>query len=158
MTLVKAILKGISDDRIIGNHIAIASPMRDLIEQYNKLAFNNDALPPVLSTSTGEQLKQAVAMLDPEIQVALLHKYSVATKTLDTPTLYAEDPIKADERKFRIYVAKLFVTMIAIMMFVLMGVVIALSVKDGKLANEGVIQTLMETAGEIIKLIIGSRG
>jgi hypothetical protein len=150
-------LKGIADDRQIDGHISVASPLRDLIEQYNKIAINNDNLPHVLSTSTGAELKKAVGMTDPEVQVVLLYKYSVATKTLDTPTIYAEDPVKADERKFRLYVAKVFITGLIVLMLVVIGAVIALSVNSGVLANEGLISTIMTTAAEIIKVMLGSK-
>lgn len=154
--LVHAILKGIADTRTIDAHISIPSPLRDLIEQYNKIARNDDRLPAILASSTGKELKDAVNLMDPEIQVAMLHKYSIATKTLDTPTVYAEDPIKSDERRFRLYVAKVLVTGLIVLMLVVIGAVIALSVKSGALANEGLISTIMTTATEIIKVMIGS--
>lgn len=157
-SLVHAILKGIADHRPIDNHISIPSPLRDLIEQYNKVAINNDNLPNILASSTGADLKKAVGMMDPEIQVAILHKYSVATKTLDTPTVYAEDPVRVDERRFRLYVAKLLITGVIVLALIVIGAVIALSVKSGAIANEGLISTIMTTATEIIKVILGSSG
>lgn len=154
--LVHAILKGVSDSRPVAD-LSTASPLRDLVERYNRYANHDDNLPRVLSLTTGGELKTAIGMMDPEIQVALLHKYSEATKTLDEPTVYAEDPVKADERKFRLYVARLMITSFVVLMLIVIGAVIALSVKSGELANEGLISTIMETAAEIVKLILSAK-
>lgn len=155
--LVHAILKGVSDDRQVIAHLSVASPLRDLVERYNKIAANDDNLPPVLSSTTGRELKAAISMMEPEDQLVILHKYSLATKTLDLPEVYAEDPVKADERKFRLFVGKAMIIGFVILMLVVVGAVIALSVKSGALANEGLISTIMKTAGEIIKLILSTK-
>jgi len=157
MSLVRAILRGIADDRPIDRHISIASPLRDLIEQYNKVAITDDNLPPITALSKGSELKEAIDKMDPEIQVKLLHKYSQSTKTLNEPTTYAEEPSKVEERKFKIWVAKIALLFVSILMLVVIGAIIAISVKSGTIANEGLISTIMTAATEIIKVALGSK-
>lgn len=158
MALAAAILKGISDKRQIVGHLAKPSPFKDLIEQYNAIALKDDDLPLMNERSTGAELKAAIGRVEPELQVTLLYKYSVATKTLDNPTLYNQDPVKLEERKLRIYLAKLMTTVFAVGFCLIVGAMVAISVKSGDLPNEGVVKSLMSTAGEIIKVILGSSG
>lgn len=154
MILVQQILKGIDDDRALDGHVATASPLRDLVEQYNKFAFHNDHLPKINALSTGSQLKIAVSKADPEFQVALLHKYSVATRTLDTPNEYSEDPAKAEIRKMRMFLFQACVVLLAVITCVMIGITITVAAKNGEVPDGGVLSTLVSTAGEILKTIL----
>lgn len=161
MPLVRAILKGIADDRTIDSHRLINSaPLKEFIEQYNRIAAHNDNLPVVTSLTTGEQLKAAVEKMDPDDQVALLYKYSVATQTAESlptpaPVTVAEDEqIKADARNVRVFMVKAMITMVAVFACIIVGATVAISVKSGVLTDTGVINTIMNTAGQIIRLII----
>ena len=156
MALVRAILKGIADDRALDGHLSAASPLRDLVEQYNKMALHNDHLPKIMNLSSGSQLKNAIALLDPELQVKLLHKYSVATKSLDQPEEYA-DSIPSEERKFRLFAAKVLLGGIVLIGCIMIGATIAIAVKGGDLPNNGVLEALVTTAGEIIKVIFAAK-
>jgi hypothetical protein len=156
MILVRAILKGIADDRALDGHLLVASPLRDLVEQYNKIALHNDHLPKIIALSTGLQLKEAIHQLDPEEQVALLHKYSVATKSLDTPDEYSDESLKTDIKQFRLFAAKALLVLIILITFIMIGATIAIAVKGGTLPNDGVLKTIVSTAGEIIKVIFST--
>ncbi len=164
MSLVQAVLKGIKDDRQIAAHLVVGTPLWTLIETYNKVAMNDDNLPAIMSSTTGGEMKVAIGLMQPDVQVAILHKYCQSTKTLDVHPVVPvvipatnDETLRVEERKFKLYIAKLFMTGLMILMFVVVGAVIAISVKNGELANEGLISTIMTTAGEIIKLIFSSK-
>lgn len=156
MTLVRSILKGIADDRALDGHFNVASPLRDFVEQYNKIALHDDNLPKITALSTGSQLKEAIALLEPESQLTLLYKYSHATKTLDTPDQYREDPAKAELRKMRMFAFKMCVWMLAILSVVMIGLTVVTAVKSGSTSGQGVISTLVSTIGEVLKVILSS--
>lgn len=156
MTLVHSILKGIADDRALDGHFHAASPLRDFVEHYNKIALHDDNLPKITALSTGLQLKEAVSLLDAEEQVALLHKYSKATKTLDTPDEYREDPAKVEMRKMRMFMFKMCVWFLALLSVIMIGLTVFFAFKHGNMTNEGVFSTLIKTIGEILKVILST--
>lgn len=157
MILVRSILKGLADDRALDGHVATASPVRDLVEQYNKIAIHDDNLPKITALSTGLQLKDSIGLLEPEDQVALLHKYTVAIKSPEKPDEYKEDASKADVRKMRMFVFKACVVLLAIFVCVMLGVTATVAVKSGTMPNDGgVLKTIVMTTGDILKTMFTS--
>jgi len=154
MNLAHAILKGIANERSLDGHFHVASPLRDLVEQYNKLAMHDDSAVKITALSTGSQLKAAITAMDPEVQVTLLHKYSKATRNLDTPSEYREDPAKQELRQMRMFMFKACVFVIGVLFCVTVGVSMSVAAKTGTIPNQNVFSTLISTAGEILKVIL----
>ncbi len=151
--LLAAILRGIDDDTPLASNILIASPLRDLVQAYNKKALIESALPAITGDSTGADLKMAIGNMRAEDQVELLQKYSAATKTLDAPMVYSEDPKVTDERRLRHWMMKTFILLTGVLVCIIIGVTVAVMVHNKMFPPASVITTIINSATEIIKLI-----
>jgi hypothetical protein len=150
--LTRAILIGISDELIVDAHVVMPSPLRDLIRGYNKIALGNPALPLITEKTTGEQLKQAVSQLPPEEQVELLHAYSKATQSLETPHVYAEDPKLVEQKKIRLLLSRIFVALMGVIALLLLGGVLAVAASAGML-QDMISTQVMQRSLDIVKFL-----
>lgn len=146
--LVEAVLSGISDEKIIDEHVVIPSALRDLIRNYNKHALTDPTLVVITEETTGSQLKTAIRKLTPEVQLLLLSAYNTAAK----PVVLTEDPKLLEERRIRVVLTRIMVILIGILLCILLGAGIAIATFTGVLQNFLSTQ-LVTTAAEIIKFI-----
>jgi hypothetical protein len=157
MMLVQSILKGLRDERALAAHVAVASPTRDLVEQYNKIALYDDNLPKITALSTGRQLKEGIEMLDPQDQVTLLHKYSMAIKSLDTPDEYSDTMNASEKRQMRLFAFRACVIVLAMITLIMVGVTLTVAVKSNSLPNDSALKGIVSTIGEIVKFILSTK-
>lgn len=148
--LAQQILKGIDDGEPVVPLVCVASPLGDLIAGYNREP--QAVLVPITPETTGAQFKAALDSLSPEVLVTLLSKYSIATKTLMTPTVYAEDPEKTENRRQRHWLIKFSAIVAAAMMFIVVGASMAIGYRAGVIDN-AVVQTAMTAATEIFRFL-----
>lgn len=150
--LLKAILSGISDEKIVDSHVVIPTPLRDMIRNYNKIALHDQRMPMVTEETTGAQLKEAIGSLSADDQIALLYAYSEANKKHDASAVQSEDPILVEEKKLRVLLTKFFIACLAIFGCMLVGAVVAIAVSMGAFKNFWTNRLVM-TASDIIKFI-----
>jgi hypothetical protein len=156
--LLEAILAGISDTRTLGDHDGGPSPLDELVKGYRREAKIDDRLPAITSESTGRELKDAVGLLRPEVQVALLQDYNHATKNLSTPTEYDPKVLKEQTKSLRNQVWWLAGALLFFMVAVLVGATIATAVHMNVVSEGEVLKNLLETAKEIIMLFLDMEG
>jgi hypothetical protein len=80
--LVRAILRGIADEIAIVTHIFKPSPLTNLVNKHNAIANNDDRLKKIYPETTGKELKELIALHEPETQIELLYGYIVDTRKI----------------------------------------------------------------------------
>jgi hypothetical protein len=148
--LSQQILKGIEDDQPVIPLVCLRSPLSDLLDGYRKEP--EAAAYPIGAETTGAEFKAALDRLNPEVLVTLLSKYSIATKSLLTPTVYAEDPEKTENRRLRHWLVKFGAITFTSIAFIVVGASMAIAYKAGVVDN-ALVQTAMAAATEIFKLV-----
>jgi hypothetical protein len=151
-SLLEAILAGISDTRALGDHDSGPSPLDELVRAYQQEQKHDDRLPAITSDSTGRELKDAIAQLPPETQVALLARYSHATKNLSTPTEYDPKVLEKETKDLRKQVWILGGVLLFFMLSVFTGVVITTAVHLKVISAGAVLDNLLETAKDCVEL------
>ncbi len=154
MSLQRKILKGIDDHRPVLSHSDQRGPLNELIEQYMLHAIHNDALPNITNLTTGLELKSALELLDPELELELVKRYSDAQRAVLYPhlTLAAavpEAPEKAEGRKLRHFLIKSAV----VSSYLFIGGVLFAAYRGGGLGDSKVIGPIMSLASDAAKLI-----
>ena len=154
MSLQRKILKGIDDQRPVLSHSDQRGPLNELIEQYMLHAIHNDALPNITNLTTGLELKQALELLDAELELELVKKYSDAQRAVLFPHLklassLPEEPEKADKRKLRHFLIKTAV----ISGYLFVGGVMFAAWRSGALGDSKIIGPIMSLASDTAKLI-----
>jgi hypothetical protein len=152
--LLEAILAGLSDTRMLGDHTGGPSPLDELIKGYHRAAKNDDRLPAISGDSTGRELKDALSLLAPEMQVELLARYNHATKNLLTPTEYDPKVISAETKGLRSQIYWLGGILLFFMLSVLIGVVLTTAVHMQVISEGSALHNLIGSAKEIIELFL----
>ncbi len=158
--LHERILHGIKDDSLVLTKAESRGPLHKLVEDYMVLAIHDDQLPNITVATTGRELKDALELLEPEIELELLRKYVDAQNEILYPHLRraeVETAAAVDERKHRHWLIK--VTAITLLVFFLGGVgaVGAIAFRSGNLPDSKVITVLMSFASDVAKLIFSSK-
>lgn len=156
--LLEAILAGISDTRMLGDHTGGPSPLDELIKAYHRASKNDDRLPVISGDSTGRELKDAISHLTPEVQVELLARYNHATKNLSTPTEYDPKVIKAETQTLSKQIYWLAGGLIFFMTSVLIGAAIATAVHMNIISEDSVVHNLIESAKDMVELFFDIKG
>jgi hypothetical protein len=152
--LLEAVLAGISDTLTMGAHPAGPSPFNELLKAYQFQCGRDDRLPKVNNDSTGRELKDAIALLDPVMQVSLLNRYAHATKDLDSPTEYDPDVLKTQSKSLVTGVYWLVGFVLFFMLAVLVGVIIVTAVHMNVITEGEAIHNLLETAKDCVEAFI----
>lgn len=156
--LLEAILAGISDTRALGDHDGGPSPLDELVKGYQREAKNDDRLPAITRESTGRELKDAIELVRPEVQVALLQAYNYATKNLSTPTEYDPKVLKEQTKSLRNQIWWLAGVLLFFMVSVLVGTTVATAVHMNVISEGAALKNLLETAKEIVMLLLDLEG
>lgn len=154
MGLVKEVLSGVSDGRLLVDHKPGASPLQTLIKTYREKSAHNDNAPNLTPTSTGLDLKEGIEKLSIEDQVSMLYAYLSDSKRI-VPMETAE---QLEDRKFRRWTLKAIVWVICFAIVMLFGAVTAIAVRTGALPSNEVVGTFLEFAGEIVHVIFAGPG
>jgi hypothetical protein len=149
MDLVKAVLCGVSDTRLLADHKPSAAPLHNLIKVYREKSAHNDNAPNLTDLSTGLDLKEGIEKLSEEDQIVLLHQYLVDSKRI----LPEETPAQIEDRQLKRFVIKAAVWIIGFIAVMLFGAVTAIAYRSGVLPSNEVIGTFLEFAGEIVHVI-----
>ena len=152
--LSSAILRGVDDAKKLGFDLQAPSPLRDLVQAYNKKAVGGNILPVITTESTGLELKNAIEMLDPRDQVSLLHKYSNDTGDLDTPTTYVDDPDSASKRKMRELAIKTGLFLFIIFISGTLSIAGVMFAQGKDITSSPVLKAIAGPVLELIKMII----
>ena len=149
MGLVKEVLSGVSDVRLLADHHPGTSPLQTLIKTYREKSAHNDNAPNLTATSTGLDLKEGIEKLPVEDQVGMLYIYLTDSKRI----VPVETPEQLEDRKLRHWVIKAIIWVISFMGVMLFGAITAIAVRTGVLPSNEVVGTFLELAGEIVHLI-----
>lgn len=150
--LIEQILKGVGDKRLLSDHKPGPSPLDDLIQSYSKIASINDDLPNLEETATGRDLKDAIRLMAPKDQVALLYRYCQAIGDLKEPERY---DVAIEEHRGRWWLIKGAFFLAAFLMTLIGGGVIVVGAMRGDMTNPAA-TGLLNSAMEIFKLIFSS--
>lgn len=78
--LVGVTLNEISDDEIIEKALMVSGPLQKLVQQHNRIAFEQNNINVVTKEFTGKQLKEELEKHEIGILIGLLHDYINVTK------------------------------------------------------------------------------
>jgi hypothetical protein len=148
VTLLRRVLEGISDTRLLSDHKDGPSPLRLLIKAYSAKAEHNDNAPNVTPTFTGADLKDGIEKLEPECQIELLHEYLVAAKKI-SPSVSEEE---VEDRKIWRLAIKLVMFTTAVIVILLVGAGVAIAVRRGEL-NVELLKNVLEFITDVIETI-----
>ena len=158
MSLQRKILKGINDQRPVLTHSDKRGPLNELIDQYMLHAIHNDALPNINNLTTGQELKEALELLEPEVELELIKNYSDSQRAIFFPHLkpvssVPEAPEKVDERKLKHFLIK--AGFICMNLFV--GGVLFAAYRAGGLPDSKVIGPIMSMVSDVAKVIFSTK-
>lgn len=152
--LLDAVLRGIDDTVPVAERIDRSAALKALIDDYQGHARNDATLPTINSLTTGAELKWAIALLDPSIQLAMLKKYS--DTVLGKVVTGVESPELVEQRKLRHWLAKFMAVVAMSMILIMFLAVVSVIYKSDKLPEGSIFSSIMTTAVEILKLVFSS--
>lgn len=152
--LLETVLAGISDTLAVSEHAAGPSPFNELVRDYAKQCERDDRLPKISGASTGRELKDAIALLDPVLQLALLNHYAHATKDLDSPSEYDPSVLNTQTKALRTQVYWIGGTLLFFMLAVLVGATVATAVHMNVISEGEAVKNLLETAKSIVEVFL----
>jgi hypothetical protein len=181
--LVRAILRGIADEIAIVTHVFKPSPLTNLVNKHNTIANNDDRLKKIYPETTGKELKELIALHEPETQVELLYGYIVDTRKIhaikidendacELPTTDTTDSVNSsvkestptvkptdksnddDDRQIKLYLIKTLVTIVVSTLGAILLGIFIYSLETNTLPNNEIIKAIFTTMVDIIKLIV----
>ncbi|WP_144106746.1 hypothetical protein [Paraburkholderia sp. BCC1886] len=150
--LVDSILCGIDDESLLDRQIAGPSPLTEVVLAYRALSVPRLDLRNLDARSTGRDLKDAIKSLDPEQQVAILARYSKATKDLTTPNEYDPKVLKEKTKSLQRQIYWLGGAFVFFLFAVMIGLVLATAVHMGVLSSGQALSGMLDTAKQIVEL------
>lgn len=149
MDLVREVLSGVSDTRLLVDHKEGPTPLHDLIKSYTAKAAHNDNAPNLTETSVGTDLKDGIEKLECEDQVEMLHDYLVKAKRI----LPTETEAQIEERRVKNLAVRSFIYVTILVVVLFIGAITAIAVRSGRLPSNEVFGTFLEFVGEIVSFI-----
>lgn len=151
--LIEQILDDIDDQHALEeSRLSSNAVLKQLVDDYQYYASMDQRLPDFNPVWTGAEIKQHIALLKPEQQLALLYDY-----------MEGRDE-KLDERrgnpdkKLKRWLLKGGAITIAVCLVMLFGAITVIAVRSGTLPSNGVVEAFLETATEITKLLFSKGG
>lgn len=154
MDLVREVLNGVADARLLTDHHAGATPLHNLVKSYREKSAHNDNAPNLTDVSVGDDLKSGIGKLPVEDQVSMLYQYLVDAKRI-MPTETTE---QIEDRKTKRWMIKAFVWVLSFITVMLFGAVTAIAVRSGAAPSNELVSTFLEFAGEIVHVIFAGPG
>lgn len=160
--MVDDLLSSIKDEILVEDTTSVA--LQNLYEAYLRIQEAAELEVQLGDNPTGKELKEAVRHLPAELKLRLLNKYVEDQKTAmgltvgETPVEGPKSPIDRiwEDRPLRRFIVKTLVVGVVGFIFVLLGVVVSIGYFTGKFTDGVLINTLLNTAIEVIKLIFGA--
>lgn len=152
MALTEKVFKGIDDTRSVRAHAERSVALKHLLLSYEELAKVDASIPNLTDATTGRELKDAFEMLETESQLRMLNNYWFTLHGRSSETEAARD-----ERKHKHWLIKAGVVFTGGLILVITGAVIGLANKSGTMPDNAVLTGILKTAGEVLKVIIGSK-
>lgn len=185
MKLVQTILRDVVEDKILLDQGDLAVALLGLAEAFNTVAGELPGFVEITHQSTGKDLKGAILSLPLKHQMPLLHLFSqtvasVVTRpapleiTAGEPTLGPIPQVcepaapwdgidrrrkhleEEEKRKLKTWLIKATFIFIAPIPCILVGAVVAIGVRSGTVPDGPVVNSIMSTATEILKLIFAA--
>lgn len=150
MALIERILRGVHDQQPVAPHAERSPALKAFLVSYEEQTVVDVTLPVLTHLTSGRELKDAFDMLEPGVQLEMLTVYWRAIHGGSVETVAAEN-----EREQMRWVVKYGLIFIAAVTVLIAGMIIALASKSGKFENP-VTNGILSTAGEILKVIIGT--
>lgn len=162
MSLQRRILRTIDDAKPVLSHSDQNQPLKDLIASYMVHAVHNDQLPNITNLTTGLELKEALELLEPDVELDLLKQYSDGRRAALYPHLkpvssFGESQAAIDERRQRHWMARFFMMTGTVLVLMIAGGVITLGYKAGAMPDSKVFSSIMTTVSDIAKLIFSTK-
>lgn len=160
MSLNERILKDIRDDSLVLSKAESRGPLNELVDAYMIHALNNDNLPNITVATTGRELKDALELLEPDIELELLKNYSDAQTEILYPHLKKASVESAEAVAKRNLNHSLIKMSFMTLLFVLIagvGAVGAIAFKSGNLPDAKLVTVFMTFASDMAKLIFTSK-
>lgn len=156
MALHERILKGVKDDSLVLAKAETRGPLHELIDAYMVYAIHDDQLPNITVATTGRELKDALELLEPDIELELLKKYSDAQTAILYPHLKPAAAVETAEvvakRNLRHWLIKWISIVMLIFFLGGIGAVTTIGYRTGHIDNK-LITVFVSFAGDIAKLI-----
>ena len=157
--LVERVLKGISDSRAVSDHKPGKLPVDYLFEEYNEKAIHVAELPNLVPESTGRELKDAIALMDPEDQVRLLYMYLQRSGDLpDKITPSEQETEEREERHLKAWFIKGLFLLSSAVILIVTGATAMVAWREGHATDNPAMVALWHTAKEVLTIIVGGGG
>lgn len=159
--MVDDLLSGIKDD--VDLEETSNQPILNLYEAYLELQDKFDLERRLPNEPKGSDLKTAVRSLPSDLKLRLINQY-VADIRIATEMPLSEEvtgtPKSAvdriwEDRPLRRWIVKVLIISVIAFFFVLVGTVLTIGYLTGKITDGTFINTLMNTAVEVLKIIFG---
>ena len=150
-TLTEKVLKGIDDTRPVHMHADRSAALKAFLNSYDEQTKLDGTLPVLTPSTSGRELKDAFNMLELEIQLKMLSSYWNTVHGRNT-----ESEAVRDERRQRHWMIKAGTIFAGSLALVVVGAMMAIANKNGELPDSAILNGLLKTAGEILKVIIGA--
>lgn len=166
--MVTDILHAVPDELVLGEVTADNRPVFNLYNQYLAIQRITVTSKQLDENSTGKDLKEAVQLLPVELRLKLINQFFNDQKIslgLSTETTTFAIQGDADEsvvttvmrdRKLRNWIIMFVMILIGVIVLMVIGSVIAIGMMTGSITDGFFVNTIMNTAIEVIKLILGS--
>lgn len=179
MLVIDHVLLTVSNTKTLGILMAESPAIAELVQDYNTLI--NDSPKPnngeermiAKGDMFGSDLKLYIAMMTAYEQMKLMNRYlsnlaaaptpakkkvvPVAEETddADAESTIDHSDVKEDRQLRRFMIKTLFIT-VMVLLFIVIGAVIAIMVHNHSVPDNVLIKTIMQTAAEIIKILFST--
>lgn len=149
---LEIILDSLEDGRLIRTRAGSRTPLDDLLLAYTDMTLRRNDLPPIEADWQGQDLKKSISALSEADQAILVGTLRSNAKVVSAWE-YQETQAQRDERQLKHWIIKASVLFVMICFLILVTVVGWAVYSNGMEGNEGVINTIINSLMEILKIV-----
>lgn len=156
--MVNDILSDIKDSVLL-TELKTEDPAYDLYQEYLLVADSYEKSVKLTDTATGADLKAAIDSLPSKEKLRLLHLYAesdkVETETKHTSTKDSVVEKVWNDTYLRRFIIKTLIGTVVFLIIISIGAALAVAFMTGKISDGVIINSIMDTAIEIVKMMFG---
>jgi hypothetical protein len=153
--LVEKVLKVIPDNSRLSSFINMPSPIRDLIEDFNKAAINTDGVELVTGDTTGAELKNRIGLLPADAQLELINNYTANVEHIDQPLNYRRREEETETKHIKRFTIKTVIATGALLVALVICMNVYFYEKVDDKSTASIVSSVVGTTKDIVKFILG---